>query len=733
MTRAPAEVGSAANSYEILAKLAMGGMAEIFLARGASSAGVERYVVLKRVLRHRASDPHFVRMFLDEARLAAQLQHPNIAQVYDIGKLGDSFFFTMEYVHGETVRTLLQRSHALRRTIPVGSVLSIIAGSAAGLHHAHERKAMDGRPLGIVHRDVSPSNLMVSYEGTVKVVDFGVAKAEHRSTETQSGTVKGKITYMSPEQCKGSDIDRRSDLFSLGIVMWEMLTLERLFRRNSDFENMQAIVAEDVPPPSRLRPDIPPEIDHIVMTLLRKGPNDRYQSGDELHEAIEAAAVRTGSALSAASLGRYMRELFGQRPEPWIELQSNDQHPEAFTVTSEPIPGELAVSPADDFDRKLSAVPQLSVRMSAQLSAQMSAAHTPNPMPTVPLRVQAQPDLAMTVQQLPADLQKTIARPSATPMPGVPQQGGVPQQQMPNMQSASAQVPGFATTMPGTGTVQPMRAHTPSMTPGSNPQYPMLSSASHAAYVAHRQSQPSLQSIPQPESKRRIAIYILVPAVIIGVVIGLALGFGGKKKVQTANVDPGTTVEKPPDPLHVEDVTGQTDPGSAAAEVPTVPTTDTTGTTNDTRPVTTETTAGSTTETKPDTGNDTKPDTTSGTKIKPDKPKPDKKPIKTEVKKPEKPEKPEKPAEPPDVAELYKDKKYADVVATCSGTSAIVSLNSTACTLAACKMKDATKAKKWFTQVGAAKKSSVQKECAGVLPADKPEEQKCKDPMACQH
>ena len=191
----------------------MGGMAEIFLARGASSAGVERYVVLKRVLRHRASDPHFVQMFLDEARLAAQLQHPNIAQVYDIGKLGDSFFFTMEYVHGETVRTLLQRSHALRRTIPIGSVLSIIAGSAAGLHHAHERKSMDGRPLGIVHRDVSPSNLMVSYEGTVKVVDFGVAKAEHRSTETQSGTVKGKITYMSPEQCKGVELDRRSDLF----------------------------------------------------------------------------------------------------------------------------------------------------------------------------------------------------------------------------------------------------------------------------------------------------------------------------------------------------------------------------------------------------------------------------------------------------------------------------------------------------------------------------------------
>src|SRR5688572_11432306 len=275
----------------------MGGMAEIFLARGASAAGVERYVVLKRVLRHRASDVHFMRMFLDEARLAAQLQHPNIAQVYDIGKLGDSYFFTMEYVHGETVRTLLQRSHGLRRPIPISSVLSIIAGSAAGLHHAHERKGIDGRHLGIVHRDVSPSNLMVSYEGTVKVVDFGVAKAAHRSQETQSGTVKGKISYMAPEQCKGGDVDRRSDLFSLGIVMWEMLTTEKLYRRNSDFETMQSIVNDDVPPPSRLRPDVPIEIDHIVMRLLHKDPAHRYQNADELHEAIENVAVRTGSAL----------------------------------------------------------------------------------------------------------------------------------------------------------------------------------------------------------------------------------------------------------------------------------------------------------------------------------------------------------------------------------------------------------------------------------------------------
>jgi serine/threonine protein kinase len=360
VSRAAAEVGSTANSYQILAKLATGGMAEIFLARGEGVAGVERYCVLKRILRDRASDVHFVRMFLDEARLAAQLQHPNIAQVYDIGKLGDSYFFTMEYVHGETVRALLHRAQGLRKRLPINCVLTIAAGTAAGLHHAHDRLGLDGRPLGIVHRDVSPSNLMVSYEGGVKVVDFGVAKAEDRSQETKSGTVKGKISYLSPEQCRGKRVDRRSDLFSLGICFWEMLTTERLFKRASDFDNMNAIVTEGTPPPSSRRPDVPPEIDALVLRLLSKSPDDRFQTADELVEAIEGVAARTSSVLSASALARFVRELFGQRPEPWLELESQHDSGEAVTVTSEPIPRELAIPAADEVNHQLASVVDLS-------------------------------------------------------------------------------------------------------------------------------------------------------------------------------------------------------------------------------------------------------------------------------------------------------------------------------------------------------------------------------------
>ncbi len=409
MNRGAAEVGSAANNYQILAKLAVGGMAEIFLARGASVGGVERYVVLKRILRNRAADVEFVRMFLDEARLAAQLQHPNIAQVYDIGKLGDSYFFTMEYVHGETVRALLHRSHALRRPIHLGSVLTIIAGAAAGLQHAHDRIGIDGRPLGIVHRDVSPSNLMVSFEGGVKVVDFGVAKAADRMQETRSGTVKGKISYLSPEQCRGSAVDRRSDLFSLGIVMWEMLTTERLYKRASDFENMSAIVTELPQVPSSRRPDVTPEIDAIAMRLLAKHPDDRYQTAADLIEDLENHAMSTGSMLSTASLGKYLRELFGQRPEPWVEMESVEAHVDGITVTSEPIPANLEAS--DVVDEQLANVLDLS--SASQTSGPVVQPFVPSPLAlaTMPFpAVQVRPAIAArATSPLAADQVPTIA------------------------------------------------------------------------------------------------------------------------------------------------------------------------------------------------------------------------------------------------------------------------------------------------------------------------------------
>jgi serine/threonine protein kinase len=418
---AAAEVGSTANSYQILAKLASGGMADIFLARGEGVAGVERYCVLKRILRERASDVQFVQMFLDEARLAAQLQHPNIAQVHDIGKLGDSYFFTMEYVHGETVRALLHRAVELHRKLPISCVLTMVAGAAAGLHHAHVRVGIDGRALGIVHRDVSPSNLMVSYEGSVKLVDFGVAKASDRAHETKSGTVKGKISYLSPEQCRGKRVDRRSDLFSLGICFWEMLTAERLYRRASDFENMNAIVSEPPPAPSSRRADVPRELDDLVLRLLAKDPEERCQSADEVVEAVETVAAGTGSVLSGSALGRLVRELFGPRREPWLELERLQRRSDGVTVTGEPIPQELAIPRAERIDHQLEAVIDLSGPR--EVTESLEAMPVPRPTPTTHLGkpgkrgfpLAAPPPTHPGIDPIPASAPATATAPPGAP------------------------------------------------------------------------------------------------------------------------------------------------------------------------------------------------------------------------------------------------------------------------------------------------------------------------------
>ncbi len=341
------ERATTSNRYTILGRLAGGGMAEIFLARVVNEAGIERHVVLKRVLPAHTRDPVFAQMFFDEASLAAQLQHPNIAQVHDIGKLAGSYFFTMEYVHGEDVRAILKKLHSVRRYLPENLALFVAAGALAALHHAHEGTASDGTRLNIVHRDVSPSNVMVSYEGIVKLLDFGVAKAAHRAVETRVGTIKGKIEYLSPEQCHGKPIDCRSDIFSLGIVLHEMLVGKRLYKRESDFETMTAIVNEPVVPPSHLRPELSASVDQIVLTALAKDPRQRYATAADMLEAIETVAAAEKRVLSGTAMGRFMREVFGERPRPWLDLRLRDDiAAQEVTITTHT--GELTGAPPEE-------------------------------------------------------------------------------------------------------------------------------------------------------------------------------------------------------------------------------------------------------------------------------------------------------------------------------------------------------------------------------------------------
>ncbi len=315
--------------YEVLSHLATGGMAQIYLARTTGLGSFERHVVLKTILRERAQDQRFVDMFLDEAKLAATLNHQNVAQVYEVDQADGAFFMAMEYVHGENARAILETSLRRGWTVPLELAVMIVGGAAAGLHHAHERKGKNGAPLNIVHRDVSPANVMVGFDGSVKVLDFGIAKAEERATKTVGGTIKGKYGYMSPEQCKGKPIDRRSDIFALGICLYELTTLRRAFKGNDDFETMKRIVSGDVLLPSAVVPGYPRELEAIVLTAMANDPGARFQTAAEMIEALDAFAVRAKLTGSNTAMGRFMVQLFGSKKEPWVDggegQQSSDQ------------------------------------------------------------------------------------------------------------------------------------------------------------------------------------------------------------------------------------------------------------------------------------------------------------------------------------------------------------------------------------------------------------------------
>jgi serine/threonine protein kinase len=329
--------GESLGKYEILRKLATGGMAEIYLARVRGEAGFEKTVVLKRILPNFAEDPTFVQMFLDEARLAATLQHSNIADVYDVGQADGSYFFTMEFIYGEDARSIRIASRTANNPIPRRHALAIVHGALSGLHYAHEKIGPHG-PLNLVHRDVSSSNILVSFDGAVKLVDFGIARATVRQTKTLTGTLKGKIPYMSPEQCRNQALDRRSDLFSLGVVLYELTVGRRPFRGESDFDILDQIVNRGAPPPMSIDSFYPPSLQAIVMRALARKPDDRYQTGEELMHDLEEFMSNEGGWVSPMNLGRYMRTLFADKVAAWesaAEQGSTLGDHVASTITSE--------------------------------------------------------------------------------------------------------------------------------------------------------------------------------------------------------------------------------------------------------------------------------------------------------------------------------------------------------------------------------------------------------------
>ncbi len=301
---------TAFGKYRLLRKLGSGGMAEAYLAEQEGHAGFARTVVVKRVLPHLIDQPEFTRMLVHEARIAARLQHDNIAQIYDLGHVGDTYFIAMEYVRGIELSTLCERAEERGRVpLPFGPVARIILDLCAGLQHAHGICDTLGRPLGLVHRDVSPPNVMITPEGVTKLIDFGVAKATAVVSETVAGAMKGKHAYMSPEQCRGRALDARSDQFAVGILLWELTTGRRLFRRDADFLSMRAVVEDEAPAVSSLRPGTPERLDHLVARALAKDPDDRFPSCEELGDDLEDLSRRQGWDTTSRTLGKLVTEL----------------------------------------------------------------------------------------------------------------------------------------------------------------------------------------------------------------------------------------------------------------------------------------------------------------------------------------------------------------------------------------------------------------------------------------
>ncbi|HEX9101619.1 MAG TPA: serine/threonine-protein kinase, partial [Polyangia bacterium] len=286
-------------------------MAEIFLARTKSIQGFEKYLVIKRILGHRTQDPEFVRMFLDEARVAATLDHPNIVQIYDVGHVDNEYFIAMEYLRGHNLIEIVRAGAKLGYAKPpLEHVVSTLTQVCAGLHYAHEKRDFEGRSLEIVHRDVTPQNVVVSFDGSVKVVDFGIAKAATREVETLAGTLKGKIGYMSPEQCRGGNVDRRSDIFAVGIILFELTTGKRLYHERSDFDTLKKIIEGPVPSPRDLLPFYPAFLNAIVVRCLQKNPDDRYQTARDLHADLDAFARDNQLVTGTVPLSQYMERIY---------------------------------------------------------------------------------------------------------------------------------------------------------------------------------------------------------------------------------------------------------------------------------------------------------------------------------------------------------------------------------------------------------------------------------------
>ena len=348
--------------YRLEKRIATGGMAEIFLAHR-RDAPMDP-LVIKRILPHLSKSGEFVSMFLDEARVASNLRHNNVVAVEDVGQIDGAYYIAMEYVHGEDIRRIYNRAYKLQRSLPLSHSIRVIADAALGLGYAHKLSDdLTGEALGLVHRDVSPQNILVTYEGDAKVVDFGIAKAANKVAQTRAGVLKGKYSYMSPEQALGDAIDHRTDIFALGIILYETTTGTRLFKRHNELATLQAIIKCEFVPPSDALPNYPPELEDVLLKALTKDPEDRYDDAEEFSAALYDFLYSSGLYVERDAIAEFMSDLFSDRLEEekdsgQVALPGPDEVREEMRDSTTPMRSAVARSRSEDEEEEASAPPR---------------------------------------------------------------------------------------------------------------------------------------------------------------------------------------------------------------------------------------------------------------------------------------------------------------------------------------------------------------------------------------
>jgi serine/threonine-protein kinase len=382
--RAEAEVPRIGR-YRVCYRIAQGGMASVYLAKLDATAGFSKWVALKIIHPNIAAEDRFVEMFLDEARLAARLDHPNLCTVFDFGEDDGRYYIAMEYLHGETLGNVARRAWSAQGALPRELGVRLVADAARGLHAAHELKADDGANAHVVHRDVSPENVFVTYSGNAKVVDFGVARSDDQLHErTTTGELKGKLAYMSPEQLHERKIDRRTDVWALGVVLWEVTVGRRLFRRQTDAATVFAITRDPITPPSRLCTDYPHDLEAIVMRALERDLTKRYQTAHELCRVLEAWLLASGRHAGVTEVGDFMQALFAEQIA-WRDRFLRQSVFRDLVAAWQSMPARPSASEEPEAPGLELGMPVLSAVARPSPPAPLTAQQPPDPEPRIPV------------------------------------------------------------------------------------------------------------------------------------------------------------------------------------------------------------------------------------------------------------------------------------------------------------------------------------------------------------